>query len=163
MTDSEIIKALECCNTAKTEHHCDICPFYEYEKCTVSMLDSAVDLIKRQSAELDDLKRDTVPRLEWALKRANEIGLSLDKENQKLKVEIYRVREYDANLIRLNTALSNGVLEVKNEGIKDFAERLKKRCVFSQSNLKGYKMRVIDTESIDELVKEMTEGGVNYE
>lgn len=56
MTDNEIIKALECCNTAKTEHHCDICPFYEYEKCTVSMLDSAVDLIKRQKEEIEKLK-----------------------------------------------------------------------------------------------------------
>lgn len=56
MNDNEIIKALECCNTAKTEQHCADCPFYLHEKCTVSMLDEAVDLINRQKAEIEGWK-----------------------------------------------------------------------------------------------------------
>ncbi len=50
------------------------------------------EIINRQKAEIDDLKQDTIPKLERALKRANEIGISLERENQELKAEIERLK-----------------------------------------------------------------------
>lgn len=84
MTDREIINVLTYCNTAKTEHHCVICPFYEYKKCTVSMLDSAVDLINRQKAEIERLScrvSDLAEiEKEYALKYGNNHDVDIMKK-----------------------------------------------------------------------------------
>lgn len=77
------------------------------------------------------------------------------------KAEIESLKEQRANLIRSNVALSNEVLEVINEGIRDFAERLEKESVQAIScNTYDEVVRISD---IKKLEKEMTEGGVNYE
>ena len=69
------------------------------EDCGCPECTAILDLINRQQAEIDDLKRDTIPRLQNALKRANEIGMNLEKENQELKTEIEKLKkEVDATL-----------------------------------------------------------------
>ena len=92
--DNEIIKALECCNTAKTEHRCDICPFYEDERCTVSMLDSAVDLINRQKAEIERL----TALVEAAEDYLNPLPFknAFDEEIEKTKIEA--IKKFAATL-----------------------------------------------------------------
>lgn len=101
MTDNEIIKALECCSEAELKEDCEKlkCPFFDNESYNCMNVDDenamyiySLDLINRQKAEIDDLKQDTIPKLEWALKRANEIGISLERENQELKAEIERLK-----------------------------------------------------------------------
>jgi hypothetical protein len=44
-----------------------------------------------------------------------------------------------------------------NDGIRDFAENLKKYC-YTHSDICGYQSTVIDVECIDNLVKEMEKG-----
>lgn len=106
-------------------------------------------------AELDDLKRDDLPRCKDALRRANEIGMGLEKENQELKAEIERL----TNTQRIDPNDFCGVLcdfaeeciaKAKADAIKEFAERIK---LLNQENL------IIWNEQIDNLVKEMV-GGV---
>jgi hypothetical protein len=67
MTDNEIIKALECCRMPVGSGSCNDCPFdSQREKrlttsdksCTTLMFDYALDLINRQKAEIEGLKRD---------------------------------------------------------------------------------------------------------
>lgn len=55
MTDNEIIKALECCNT---NGGCTDCPLFEIKgrNCIVQLDIYAFDLIKRQQAEIERLK-----------------------------------------------------------------------------------------------------------
>ena len=52
MTDNEIIKALECCQT----NSCDGCPFDGFNSCLRGLPIAALDLIKRQQAEIERLK-----------------------------------------------------------------------------------------------------------
>ena len=56
MTDNEIIKALECCNKPIRENSCTECVFYHSGKRSSNMLNAALDLIKRQKAEIESLK-----------------------------------------------------------------------------------------------------------
>ena len=55
MTDNEIIKALKCCNKPIGENSCTECAFYHSGKCSSNMLNAALDLIKRQKAEIERL------------------------------------------------------------------------------------------------------------
>lgn len=102
MTDNEIVKALEYCYGHNAgDAPCGDCPRFNHPDGCVHARD-ALDIINRQKAEiselqhknseleaeLDDLKRDDLPRCKDALRRANEIGIDLEKENQELKAEI---------------------------------------------------------------------------
>lgn len=116
MTDNEIIKALEkwCDNNCKK-----VCPHLKMcDKCVVTYIKSALDLIKRKQAEIERLQS------------MNQAKLDI----------IHDIRA------ELETA--------KSEAIKEFAERLKSECFIDRG------FAVMDYETIDTLVKEMT---VNYE
>ena len=55
MTDTEIIKALECC----PQHiMCGHCPFRNVENCMSALYVDALDLINRQKAEVERLKAE---------------------------------------------------------------------------------------------------------
>lgn len=56
MTDNEIIKGLEHCNNVDVEG-CRDCP-YRDENCINRIMADALDLIKRQRAELESAKRE---------------------------------------------------------------------------------------------------------
>lgn len=59
MTDAEIIKALEChANPDLTS--CTECPLLNIQDCCYLLSKEAVDLINRQKAEIEDLKRKVV-------------------------------------------------------------------------------------------------------
>ena len=168
LTDNEIIKAL---------------PFLakycknEYNDIRVDeVLLGAFDLINRQKAELDDLKRDDLPRCKDALRRANEIGIDLENENKELRVEIEKLELLNASLLescvgyskacdtykaeieRLNEYISRCksgeeywvkcLLERPNEAIKEFAERLKETKFWNGNEY------VIYADNIDVLAKE---------
>ena len=81
---------------------------------------------------------------------------ALDLINRQ-KAEIERLQDYNENLQTANTALSNEILEIKSEAIKEFAERLKEKCY--EDFQETYSMLCpYDTDiDIDNLVKEMTE------
>ncbi len=57
MTDNEIIKALECCFGGEGLCPRQQCPFYEKCKNDESLAMYALDLIKRQKAEIERLQR----------------------------------------------------------------------------------------------------------
>ena len=54
MTDSEIVKALECCTT-KT-HTCLECPYKDFGQCEYQVMNDTLDLINRLQAENEDYK-----------------------------------------------------------------------------------------------------------
>lgn len=151
MTDNDIIKALECW----TKPGCKGCPFLEqgcfdcgYIPTDVS--NEILDLINRQREELEELKEDYIPKLEWGLKRANEIGMSQDAEIERLKEFI----EKDQGLILKLTNVPKDEYDnkIKSEAIKEFAERLKEQRYGELHNRISFSV-----EYLDNLVKEMTE------
>lgn len=52
MKDSEIIKALECCDFADIKA-CEECPLYHTFDCSFVIIDKSLDLINRQNAEIE--------------------------------------------------------------------------------------------------------------
>ena len=65
MTDNEIIKALECCYTTGTS--CEECPMYNFDECNdVLMAKYVRDLIKRQQAEIEKLRKNDFDNLDFS-------------------------------------------------------------------------------------------------
>ena len=104
MTDNERIERLNeivenMKNTIRSS--CDVHLFIDDFLATV-------DLINRQKAEIDCLRKE----LE-----------KLHSHKDFLRAEIERLKDYNENLLTANTALSNEILDIKTEAIKEFAER----------------------------------------
>ena len=128
--DEQIIKALECC--AKEEDgNCAIrgCPLHKHCKKDIHTLEkSALDLINRQKAEIDRLKKE------------NEFHRKTITENAQRALEVL-VDEID---------------KAKSEAIKEFAERLKEKTkLLPFAAMPHTYVTGID---IDRLVKEMEGG-----
>lgn len=64
MTDSEIVKALECCVCADGVSSCGDCPRLDASfgantaQCTEGLIGDALDLINRQQAEIERLNKE---------------------------------------------------------------------------------------------------------
>lgn len=72
MTDSEIVKALECCKNL----NCSACPKKAnlfVTDCDVKLCEEAIDLINRQQAELKKAKSEAVKEFAENLKRKSEL------------------------------------------------------------------------------------------
>ena len=131
MTDNEIIKALECCFTndfGKT--NCNKCAFYTATaKCMDDMQNAVIALFNRQKAEIERL-------------------------NSKLAAKD-NINDYNTAQLRI---AREKLRSAKSEAIKEFAERLKRTSIGLEiGDDKKFKMTVVSTVAIDNLVKEMTE------
>lgn len=60
----------------------------QFYGCAVDLLNQQDKQIKELEEELDDAKRDYIPKLEFGLQRANKMGRDAEKENQKLKQQL---------------------------------------------------------------------------
>lgn len=173
-TDDDVIKALECCavdpNSGKFAD-CKNCPLdysktancFEYEIQII-----ALAIINRQSAEIDDLTRDTIPKLKYGLERANKYGAELDREFAELKrkydlavaereANVKALIEKTADAERLKAEKDNLIrtyAECQTENIKEFAEQVKQAFYYEFDEI----IPSIMADKIDALVKEMTEG-----
>jgi hypothetical protein len=79
---------------------------------------------------------------------------------KRQQAEIERLQGYNENLQTANVALSNEILDIKTEAIKEFAERLKSRTrQMTEYDEGGWDCTryAIDDEGIDNLANEMTE------
>ena len=57
-----------------------------YDSC--DLLNQQSKRIKELEEELNDAKRDYIPKLEFGLQRANKMGRDTEKENQQLKQQL---------------------------------------------------------------------------
>ena len=154
MTDNDIIKALECCGSETTFMTCGDCPLLDVGKpdCHFSNAKKALDLINRQNKEINRLKNELHGKVDHIreqrkaiddLKKYNKKGLTVEVkfDKEQLEESIQEcMRDYE---LRIN--------EVRNEAIKEFAERLKKKMY-------PFSYAIGVENAIDDLVKEMTEG-----
>lgn len=126
MTDNEIIKALEVCANNGDCEECAINPHHgNYGYCTSLAIKAALDLIKRQQAEIE---------------RLNHIRAELSKEIDRLKEA--------ANPYRLHYGA------LKAEIAREFADRLTDTADLTQLDSFNYAW-LINQENIDNLLKEM--------
>lgn len=104
MTDSEIIKALECHQS--TRPNCAECPFRKQpEDCLEQMQRDAIDLIRRQQAKIDKLlvqsgHFDTFARnlCGTRLRNGNKIATFEDLQSYISKQKAEAVREFSEKL-----------------------------------------------------------------
>ncbi len=136
MTDEQIIKALECCATDDGDD-CSQCPYGNivYKSgnggCVNRCRKDALDLVNRQKKEIGRLKRKNTI-LSKNADTAFQDGLDENRDLFKKEVEP----------------------EIRNEAIKEFAERLRNKIWYSDwCNFE----KPITPEIITNLVKEMTE------
>ena len=126
MTDNEIIKAFENAKSVVDDNDIE----------TLQFFNEALDLIYRQKAEIERLKKelDEINRIE----EENELqALEENKENAKMFLQ--------------------SIDRAKSEAIKEFAERLKSRLRFYYQ-YQGMLEKEFCLIHIDKAVKEMTEG-----
>ena len=134
MTDEQIIKALECCRS-DLGNMCSICPSFDLDNdyCADELHEHALDLINRQQAEIESLKQ------------------IIDEEDKK-------ILKLQKRIIFWREDLNYQPEKIKSEAIKEFAERLKRTSIGLEiGDDKKFKMTVVSTLAIDNLVKEMTE------
>lgn len=114
LTDEEIIKALECCSNY---NDCDKCNFEPKDNkkktigCCLEIMKNAIDLITRQQAEIERLKRE----------------LNLVCENS-ITVRLPHCVLCGNNVAVLTQDLKGYdefIADVSAEAVKEFAERLK--------------------------------------
>ena len=106
MTDNEIIKAFESLYKKLLNVKYDL-KITQKEFLALNRVDT---LINRQRAKIDDLERDTIPKLRWSLERANKYGAEADRENLILRMEI-----------------ANAKAEARKECSKEICEEIIKR------------------------------------
>jgi DNA anti-recombination protein RmuC len=144
MKDNEIMECAE--NCVSVSPMCICCPFDEgtltVDECMSKLLEKLVEVANRQKAEL--AKKDTEIDILIRKKEA------LRDEVSELKAE---VEEWKLEQCRVLHRCSEQIIEARDEAIKEFAERLKNLTA-------SYWLDNINKGHIDNLVKEMTEGGV---
>ena len=144
MTDTETIKALECCMDTNGVN-CGKCPYCDgcvASENTSLMMKDTLDLINRQKAELNQYAEEQ-----------HELMIEKDKLfdiAEKQKAEIERLKK------GINIELENYATEydnkIKAEAAKEFAEKVKELAYLHEE----YNTMVIEDvdEKIDNLLKE---------
>lgn len=138
-TDEEVIKALECCCSTSVVN-CNKCTYAKPaidDYCANILMRDALDLINRQKAEIANLIN--------AVDNSTKEFLKLHDEYQEQKAEIERLEKHNTEYARKHYQ------DGRVEAIKEFAERLKEKLI------KGGIYPVLVKNSIDDLVKELTE------
>lgn len=67
----------------------DVCDVVANADIITDLLNQQDKRIKELEEELDDAKRDYIPKLEFGLQRANKIGRDAEKEIQQLKQQLH--------------------------------------------------------------------------
>lgn len=131
MTDEQIVKALENITSEKIGDCKRDCAFYDgkVHSCGQTIALHALDLIKRQQEEIESLEADY--------------------EN------VYKQAAADllASIADGGTSCEWCIDKHRAEAVREFAKRLKEKATSTFYEERKY----VDTEDIDNLVKEMTE------
>lgn len=161
-TDDEIIHSLKVCSNDGDCSECLINPHKgNYGYCTSLAIKAALDLINRQKAveenlrkRIDDLEH-TLAGVMWSVdKWLDGADLKQDEVNRAIRMRektleiVERLEEENEFLKSLDEN------KIRAEAIKEFAERLRKRARVPLGTLYG---AMVYLKDIDTLVKEMTE------
>lgn len=129
LTDSKIVKALECCNTEYDGYQCPHCPLI-HKGCKKALIQNALDLINRLQAENERLKDYTITvekEVDWY---RDELRHSDKKVATKAYKEVFQ-KLNDKALVR-KIKLFGGWFIVKGVTLHDI-NTLKKELVGEES------------------------------
>ena len=138
MTDNEIIKALES-EVKSTEYvDSDYC-----DGVDLTLIKSAIGLINRQKAEIDELKHERKVLIE-------DIHCSADKINEQLE----EIEKLERTISYLWGVYESTPDKVRVEVVKEFAYRLKQKSEYYE-NGQGWEGKICYEDDINKLVKKM--------
>lgn len=142
MTDSEIVKALECCLIKD----CDNCPFDQF-KCEPGLEKESLALINRQKAEIE--------RLKTFCKNSQTATKYWHKTAKSKQAEIERLNALIICKNKIIEGLDKSIEYAYNRAIQEFAEKLKNKLTSCSKAIDGKSEYLICDFDIDNLVKEM--------
>ena len=127
MTDNAIIKALKCCKKAKINQDCVVlkCPFSTEYGCNIgleNLRNEALDLINRQKAEIERLKKnyeELIYKTECLLCHAT--GNKFSKYTYTTQEMISFVDDYIQDCC--DEVIEETKATAKSEAIKEFCEK----------------------------------------
>ena len=146
MTDEQVIKALECCFSNKS---CKECPLDTNDtdiSCLRTIRKEATRLCLRQKAEIIEAQRK-IASCNAKFEALQEVKEQLEKDVFNSEMNLEHIT-YEYELLKQEKTV------VKDEAIKEFAERLKeksRRYPYYEYGL----ISAVPIEDIDNLVKEM--------
>lgn len=111
MTDSETIKALECCKNKR----CVNCPYDDvadkFAECSAKLVNDALDLINRQKAEIDEFNNSPILTklcLMWKAEAIKEFA-------EKLKDRVSCIPQHHFTLAEVQYYIDNLAKEMTEE------------------------------------------------
>jgi hypothetical protein len=138
MNENDVIKAIECCCE---NENCRECPLAEMHSaiCIKKLMNNTLDLIKRQQAEIYNLKEDLSEYRNVPILTKNDCLIATVEKRADGK-------QYHTALLTIKMD------EIRAEAYKEFAEEFEKRCIASGI------YPAITQNILKNLVKEKTEG-----
>ena len=152
LTDSEIVKALECCVNEKTCKNCA----YSGRSCMTPLKRDTLNLINRLQADIENYKQVAEHQQSvtmdrgFEIKRLKEKIESLQAENERLNAgadSLFNTLDYRLERI---LKLEDNLKTAKTAAYKEFAERLKEES-YERIDLTAY----VEVSDINNLLQEM--------
>ena len=145
LTDSEIIKAFECCYLSKP---CEECPLKDEKDKEGPCFDGDIYALPRMMVELNN-------RLQRENEKNEKIIRLADKTIETANAEIERLKTAQFQFISNINAYKEKLKTAKAEAVKEFAERLKNEYAKGMNWFKKKESYYVDVGDIDNLLKEM--------
>lgn len=119
--------------------------------------------IKELEEELDDAKRDYIPKLEFGLQRANKMGRDTEKENQQLKEQLSKKEETLKHIMSgeyIPANIAEKTLKLSEQSQKQLAieelEKLKEKAFhFYVNDTPELTSFYVDVKEIDNQIKSL--------
>lgn len=168
LTDSEIVKALECCSE---ENKCKQCPYYNkgnFKCLNYKFFKDLLDLINRLQAKVEFYKKNRDKYQDDVMYLSKQCD-ELQAENETLKGENIalnrRAMPSSGHILKVGNALLFAenkedyditINAIKAEAYKEFAERLKRKaCMHNHKECSFPDIKVVCLWDIDRLLEEM--------
>ena len=165
MTDNEIIKAMQC--VIGNSVSCSECEYQKalpFPSCSRMCAENALDLINRQKAEIERLEKekqdikDKYDCQQTVYCDLSDIIKEKCKELELANADKVIAETHEKAAKEMFVDVTQQLKTAKTEAIKEFAERLKRTSIGLEiGDDKKFKMTIVSTVAIDNLVKEMTE------
>ncbi len=144
LTDSEIVKALECCIKSSHFGECfdNKCPLVSEKGCKVgkeTLYPYALDLINR---------------LQTRVEKAEKVEHFADKIIATLQAENERLSQFGGILLHNGSELFKELQTAKTEAYKECIEKVKEKA-YTYSDITGYQSTVVDVCEIDGVYEEL--------
>lgn len=117
MERDDVIKALERCTSNSS--YCGSCPYDHDFGCKHNLLKDCLSVIRELDELIDDLQRDTIPKLKLGLERANAMGVDADKRIAELTKENARLRAHVLGQVQEALAAEYDYIETQKKHALD--------------------------------------------